>query len=182
MALLNQVRVAWTGLRGLPGVSTFYFEAQSAVPLAALKTFFSSVSGAIPSGCLLTFPANGSKIDTSTGQTVGTWTATPPTALSGTGSGPYAAPAGMLVNWHTGLYVNGRELRGKTFIVPVISASYESDGSAGAAWITSLQNAATALIASGTPPHVYGRSTATDAPALSGSVPDKVVMLTTRRD
>src|SRR3954452_4792763 len=113
MGAMNQVRVAWTGFAGGPGVSTFYFMAPSAAPLAAMKTFFDGWKAFIKDSVTLTFRSSGLQYESSTGAAVGTWAATAPTATSCTGAAGYAALAGGITNWLTGSYLAGRQVRGQ---------------------------------------------------------------------
>jgi hypothetical protein len=84
----------------------------------SVKQFFDALKVQIPAGVVLTYPATGKNIDSATGNTTGIWTTPQLPTTTGTGSGPYAGNAGACFNWHTGLYTGGKELRGKTFIVP----------------------------------------------------------------
>ena len=102
MVILNQVRVAWSGIKGGPRGRTFYFDDEGPVPLSDIKAGFELIKNNIHGSVLLTYPGTGAKIDPALGQPVGTWTATAPSSTQCTGAGAYAAACGGLINWHTG--------------------------------------------------------------------------------
>lgn len=99
-----------------------------------------------------------------------------------------------MVRWNTAGIVNSRRVRGRTFIVPVVNHVYAADGTLDTPDITTLQTAADAFIAaSGSTPQVWSRpfpGSANDPTPRVGTahnittavVPDKAVVLTTRRD
>lgn len=181
MATISQVQVAWTGAPGMPGVSTMYFSTADSLTLADVRAFFSSIASVIPPNVRLVFPAGGKTIDSATGQPNGSWTGTKPTDVVGTGPVNYAAPVGATVNWRSDLFVNGRQLRGKTFLVPLSTNSFDSAGTLDNTVRTSIQSAADLLRTTPAIMQVYGRSTHITAPVRSADVPDRAMVLTTRR-
>lgn len=182
MTIISKYQVQWVGGTGLPGLSTFYFSSTAAIPHTAVKGLFSPVAGAIPSGITLRFPSSGMNIDDATGQPTGTWTAPPPTDLLGTGTGNYSAACGSLINWHTGIFQGGRELRGKTFFVPFVSGSFTASGTVSASTQTSLMSGVPALLTGSNPPLIYSRRYGLSRAVASASVPNKAIVLTSRRD
>jgi hypothetical protein len=169
---LNRVRVVWSGFLGGPGVSTFYTDGGSVPNLAALKTFFTALSGMIPSVVTLTFPASGDRIDPASGSLTGSWATTPPAPLVGAGSGSYSAAAGLQVSWVTGEIADNHALRGRTFIVPAVSAVFGSDGQVLAAQSLTASNAGNALVASASPAWmVWHRPKKGPKPAGGGPAP-----------
>jgi hypothetical protein len=105
-------------------------------------------------------------------------------------SAPYSAASGGVVTWRTAGVRNGRRVRGRTFLVPLASAAYQSDGTIASAVLTSLNtNFATFLSDTNSAVlGVYARPTfkgATDGAwfTVTGfNVPDKVAVLRSRRD
>lgn len=71
----------------------------------------------------------------------------PPAAITSGGGGDYAAGVGARVNWHTGSVHGRRYIRGATFVVPLTSSSYATNGSVGSGTATSISAAAQAYIA-----------------------------------
>lgn len=74
---------------------------------------------------------------------------TPPAPIAGTGSSGYAAGSGIRLYWHTGTISGRRFIRGATYITPLASAAYDSNGgissvvvstftTAGASYLTAM--------------------------------------------
>jgi hypothetical protein len=186
MATIERIRVDWTGFTGSPGVSTFYC-VDALTMLPKLKTFFEAVKGVLPSTVTLTYESFGERLDDITGNLVGDWsTATPPAQTVGAGATTYVAAAGMVVNFLTSAIVRNRFLRGKLFLVPMLTGS--TDGTPPAGTITTVQTAANTLVASQDNLKVWSRPNATLGYAGTSSlvrtanVPDKSVVLRSRRD
>ena len=57
---------------------------------------------------------------------------------SGSGQGGFAAGVGARVVWETGAVRNGRRVRGSTFVVPIWSSAYETNGTLHTATINDL--------------------------------------------
>lgn len=195
MADIYRIKSIWTGMPGAPGVSVMYANsAPSAATLTGVKTFWGAVSGSLPSTLTISVPGTGDIIDEATGDLTGTWSTTAPATTIGASAADYSAPSGSLVHWATSGVVAGRRVRGTTYIVPTV-AQYESNGTLKSAWITTVQTAASALVSAfaGTMV-VYARKfdppAGSDKPARVGSshvvtgnsVPDKAVVLRSRRD
>lgn len=203
MATIGRIRVPWTGGVGGNGLSTFYFnDAPAALP--SLRTFFDSIKSSVAIGISWTFFGEGDTIESTTGQITGTWSTTGQAQVTSSGSGIYAAPVGGMINWLTGAVYFGHRIKGRTFIVPLVGSQQDAQGTLSGTCLTTLGNAAAALIAASpgnmlvwsrptlaTPAwtDVRGVShpakTAHDGYAVSvvaHSVPDKSVVLRSRRD
>lgn len=176
-----QLRVSWEGLPGLPGVSTFYYSTADALTLADTRAFFESLKAFFPPGLTIRYPNGGMKVDSSTGHPTGTWVGTQPAPTTGTGTGGYAAPTGAVVNWNSELFIAGRQLRGKTFIVPLAGNCYDTDGSLSSGVKNALEAAANLLRITPAIMTVWSRKMGTTAPVRSVRVPDKACVLRTRR-
>lgn len=181
MTTVHQMRISWTGLKGLPGVSTFYCQAPVATVMPKIRTFFESLVGVLPSGLTITYPTTGSDVDTATGDVIGTWSAAGNSATLGTATGSYAAPAGAAITWHTGLYLGGRELRGRTFIVPMALAAYQTDGTLFDSTRSAMLSSANTLATSIDSIAVWSRSGGAYSPVTSATISDKVAVLRSRR-
>jgi hypothetical protein len=193
MATLYRNRAIWSGISGTPGYSTFY--STGAANPAALRTFFAAIQNLIPSPCAIQVLGQGETIDDSNDQITGTWSTAAPTSVACAGAA-YAAPCGALVTWISSTVRRRKILKGRTFIVPLVSTSYTTSGNIVAASVTTLQNAATALVTAyaGTMV-VYGRqilnystkpptlvAAGVSAPVTGALVQSRVVTLRTRRD
>lgn len=182
MPTVHQVRIPWLGIEGAPGVSTFYFDASSAVPMTDLKAFFTSIMTLVPNAASVTFPGSGMDIDTSSGQPVGTWSTDVLTGVSGSGGAAYSGPVGGVINWHTGAFAGGREVRGKTFIVPLSTAQFGNDGLILSAASNTLGSAATTLAGGPASFVIWSRKGQLTAAVTSATSPRKPAVLRSRRD
>lgn len=182
MTDLNQYRVAWTGAAGLPGVSTFYNT--GAVPgfLTALRAFFEAVKTSIPNTITITYPSSGNVIDDTTGQVKAAWASTAPAPTVCSATGTYQAPTGACINWNTGLFVGGRRLRGKTFLVPLANGAFGSDGKLVPANVTAFTTAANTLASSATGFVVYSSSKHVNGAVTTGYAAPISAVLRSRRD
>ena len=177
-----RVRIAWAGWPGAPGVTTLFTNVLGGPNLAAIRTFIDGLKVYIPAGITLQIENSGQIIDTTTGKATSAWSGATQTVVTGTGTGGWAAPAGLLIHWKTGVFVNGREMRGRSFFVPVVSSTFTTDGTVNNTDVVNWRNAATAFItAMGGTLETSHRKTGAIAPVLTASVPDKAVVLTSRR-
>jgi hypothetical protein len=198
MTTLNRVKTTWSGLAGGAGVSTFY--SLDGVSMAAgLVTFWNGIKAALPIGLHLIVESAGDSIDAATGALVGSWGSGSGTGVDGTGTGAYSLPSGMLVKWTTGVVLDGSRVVGKTFIVPIVAAAYDANGTIADANITELTTKAAALVTATSPDFVVWHRPFAGSPAVgarparaahvgaaaivTGSgAPDKCVVLRSRRD
>lgn len=188
MADIERIRVIWSGIAGMPGVSTFY-SLDAAAVLAPLRTFFVAVAGAIPTGCSLQIQADGDKINDATGDLIGSWAGDAQAVVNGGEGGNYAAPAGCSVQWLTEAVVNSHRVKGRTYIVPIGASQFQDDGTIGNTFVTNLTAAAQALVDDTVGNFlVWHRpggapvSTGAGVPISGVRVADKAVVLRSRRD
>lgn len=190
MASIARIRVALTGVNGLPGVSTFYStSANLAAARSALGTFYGHMPTNWPTGMTYTVENSGDVIDSDTGLLTGAWNDAP--TYTGTSTVPAAAyPAGVgaRVRWNTTAVVAGRRLKGSTFIVPLQAGMYGNDGTLDLGYLGSLQTWAQTLATSGflgvykrpyTGPG--GAAPGFYTPMVSATVKDQVAVLRSRR-
>lgn len=183
MATLERHLVVWNGLVGLPGVSVMYGTPGGSLH-SELTTFFTALVSAFPIPMTWQIPNNGDTIDDASGTLNGTWSDGTTQNIAATGSSPHAAGCGAYVNWRTGAIVGGRRLKGRTFLAPIQSALYQSDGTIATVTLGVLQSAASALAASGElviwhRPQLSGPGSS--SVALAATVPDQVTSLRSRR-
>lgn len=183
MVQLNEYRVRWEGLPGMPGVSTFYGSGTDPSLLKAkLFQWAEALKICIPGGAKIIVPAVGRVIESDTGQAVGTWATGSETTSPGGGTASYVAPAGVMIRWDTALFTNGRRLTGKTFVVPITADQYSNDGSPGSSILGLIQGAANALPGGTSPLVVYSRAHRSFGTVTAGTAVDKTVVLRSRRD
>lgn len=186
---MHRVLVSWSGT-GVQGaaVNVLSFAAEGGVPdVAAIEQAYFALKTVIPPGVTISVAGSGDTFDDATGTLTGSWSAGAPVSFVGQATEPrVAAGVGACVTWNTGLIVNGRRLRGRTFIVPLSVAAYENDGTLTSGTLGFLQSFATALVASG-PLGIWHRPSAAGTGGAASGVTsfrlrDKVAILTSRRD
>jgi len=190
MTTLHRVTVQWGGPMVVgAAVNVLHYSASDnqAPPVAAIKTAYQGISGTLPSGCVITIPSSGDTIDDTTGELVGVWTASGGGAVTGNGGSNIAAGVGACLGWATGGIVNGRKLRGRTFIVPLANVAYDSDGTLASGHLAVLQTLAANLMAAGPlavwhRPTTAGGSDGNSYGVIAYKVRDKVAFLSSRRD
>lgn len=186
MADVVRVRVEWNGMTGLPGISTFYVGTTDA-DISELVSFFTAIRGLWSPGLTWTIPNTGDVLDVGSGALTGTHIFTGGGSVtSNGGTGSNAAGVGARVVWLTADVKNGRRVRGSTFLTHLAVANYDSSGTIASAALTTLQSAAAALVASGSPWCVYSRPVNGAGGSVhafnAATVPDKVAWLTTRKN
>jgi len=189
VANLKRVRVVWSGSGVVgPGVSTFYFVSAATGFPTDLQTFFQAIKAALPSSVTVSVPNTGDTIDETTGALVGVWTDSGGSSTVGTSSTLFAGGVGMRCRWITAGIHRGRRVIGSTFIAPMQSASFSTDGTPDAGSVTLLQTAASALVSSSagdmviwSKPQPPAGSDGESNVVLSALVPDKTSWLRSRR-
>lgn len=182
VALLKRVRVAWTSWPGGPGVSTFHFETEQAPPLADLRSLFATIANYLPSGIVLQVENVGQTIDSTTGKAVAGWSAATVAPITASGGVNYAQPCGAYIQWKSGAFINGREVRGKTFLVPLASAWYDAEGTVHPTAKNAIDGALTTYrVAGGSVQRIFSRATQGVTTINAATVVDKCVVMTSRR-
>jgi len=203
MASMYQVQWRWSGFVGGPGYTNLFFAAVTASPTDALaaanksRVLFDGVKGGLMGNTTISLMSDVKVIEDSDGETLDIYSVSGVSPVTGAGSGSYAAPVGICIDWLTNTLHAGRRMQGRTFLVPVTIDALSGDGSPSSAFITTVQGAATAFQAAAGPTFgVWGRPRKADpdavppkpavaglwGPVLSSRVPDKTVVLRSRRD
>lgn len=186
MSNIWQVRTAITGGSGAAQVSTMFFDqaagltAQGAAD--AVHAFWDTLKTKIVNSYTFDVEPVVEDIDTATGSPTGL-TAVTVASVSGTLVGdpnPWATQG--LVSWRTGVFLGGREIRGRTFI----PGSWENDNTAGvpqASYVAALNSAAATLA---TDPNsslcIYSRKKRAIGVVSTGQAWTKWAILRSRRD
>lgn len=192
---LYRVKARWTGFSGAPGYSIFHFndsvDSATYTPdtaAAAVRKFFFDQQSLLPSAVSINVDTAVDVINPADGKMVDIQNATATPTVTGTQTGTFAAVAGALVHWNTSGVRNGRRVRGKTFMVPLGTVIYQSDGTLNPGSMTTIQTAADNLINDSASALVcYARPSDTLGPGqqylvTSARVPDKAVIMRSRRD
>lgn len=191
---ITRITATWGGFRGAPGYSNFYFggaaaDDTDAESLAeAVRSFFNAFRVDLPSSVTISIQPSAEIIDETNGQITGQVDFTPPETITGGTNATYSAASGAVVNWNTAGYRNGRRIRGRTFVVPLSNAAYDTAGDISTASLGLLRNGA-AFLTSGVsvlPFVVWARpndgANGTAEPVVSATVPDLGAVLRSRRD
>jgi len=211
MASILRVKLNWTGFPGAPGLTVFHFRdfdgggdfsTQAQAATSRVELFAGAIKDLLPSTASLRCASDVEEIEETTGELVNIH---PVTAANGTISNAsaaavYSGPVGAVINWRTNGVRNGRRIRGRSFIVPITGDKFDASGTLATATITTLQNAANALVNPAGSPDlgVYARPTAIkDAQgnptgehnadgiwyvAAAANVPDLAAVMRSRRD
>lgn len=198
MAAISRIRTSLTGFVGAPGVTTMYC-LDPAPFREALRSWWFNVSSEIPTEVQMFIETSGDILDSVSGELTGTWTAPDLTTVFGGNGATHAGPAGACVNWLTGSVLNGHRLRGRNFLVPLATTSYDTDGGLTAVSLGKLQATSDTLVAAAVSnfvvwhrPVAAAAATATSparvaragghAPVTSSRVANRVAVLRSRRD
>lgn len=191
---IYRVTAEWQGFPGAPGYSNFHFTDhaggdESTDARQAVHDFFSALASAIPSGMTIEVLPTVEVYDESTGLLTG-WddSSLDLDVVEGTRTGGIVGPAGAVVNWITGTVVNGRRLRGRTFLVPLSTWAYEGNGTLDSEALDLINNAAS-ILSSPNFGHNFviwsrptGGGTGQVGQVINHRVPDMAAVLRSRRD
>lgn len=198
MTQLFRQRTVLTGFPGGPGVATMYF-LDVATAIESVSALWGTLSNNMPTDVIITPERTGDIIEDTTGALVGQWQGGVVTAHQGANGGAYAAPAGAVLSWRTSTVLDGKRVRGRTFVVPLGAGAYEANGSLVGGFITGAVAAGTQFILEQSASAVIwhrpykGRAATATRPArpahLGGHglitecrVPDLAAVLRSRRD
>ena len=185
----TRVTALWTGVAGLPGYTRLSFngaldEAAATACANRVRAFFDNIKGLLPPGVVISF-SEVAQVFNAGGQLTGEVAVVPPPAVAATGTGAFAAPVGAVVQWITGVFINGRRVRGRTFLVPLASSAFAVDGTPGSTTLATIGGAANTL-QNGVPALVIaggiGEGGGYEVPVTGASVPDRAAVLRSRRD
>jgi len=204
MTAIQRQRIVWTGFSGAPGVTTLYFS-NAAESQAAVHDFCVGLANYLPPVVHLSVEPGGDVIEDTNGALTQVWAGTQQADVVGVGASPnYSSVSGALIRWETLAIRSGSRLRGRSYIVPLTDSAYATDGTLTAQAKLDFGDLASIFIGAVTPNMLVWQRprTATAAytdgrgiphKALSGrlgssavvvtsSVPDRVVVLRSRRD
>jgi hypothetical protein len=195
-----KVKVRWGGFLGSPGWTNFYFDSgtgdfttpEQAGPCAdKVAAWITAIKPNLPPAVTLTIQSDVEAVSAATGELLTIHSAGARAAVNGTATAQgYAAATGLVTTWRTAGVRNGRRVRGRTFIVPCVGGTFDTDGTVQPTKLTPVVDAANALLApfSGISLGVWSRPSGPGAsdgqffPAISASVPDMAAVLRSRRD
>lgn len=194
---MYRYEVEWLVPGGGVGLSRFHAQPAAATQanrqawVDGIRTFFNAIASQLPPAVSLSFASEITDMNAVDASVAGFFAVTAPASVVGSStSSEFAAAAGAMVRWNTDAVSQNRRVRGRTFLVPVTRGAYDAQGTIQAGSITQIQTAASAYVAAtqsgAVIPHVFsppkpGRAGFVSA-IVSASVPDKAVILRSRRD
>jgi hypothetical protein len=157
-----------------------------------VRAFFAAVQDQIPSVATITVMPDVPIIEETTNMMTGVLSTASVAGMQGNGGAGtnHAAAVGAVVTWRTNVVRNGRIIRGRTFLVPLVSTAFSPDGTLSSIALTALNNAATAARdATGNGdlgvlarPSSPGAADGQWAAVTAHSVPDMGAVMRSRRD
>jgi len=158
----REIITRWTLPSGSGHVSVMYFDAAGSVATQRtnLHTFWTAVKAFQSTSTIYVIDTAGRELDWQTGVLTGAWSeASVKNGAGGAGSVSVPDADQALLQWRTSTIVNGRFLRGRTFI-PGLGIGHTTGGNILGTTATSLVNAGAALIGSTTPLSIWHRPVA----------------------
>lgn len=190
----SQVTFRYNGFTGAPGWIRMKFlgelnVADANTAAANFRTFLNGQAAQMPTGSQITCDSAVGIFATDGTQTGEITLSSIPGVVTGSSAVVYAGGVGAVVNWTTGAFHLGRKVRGRTFLVPLTSAAFQTDGTLAAAVQSSIQSNG-ALFAASTPTPVIlsqkpasgGGVSSVVALITGATVPDRSAVLRSRRD
>jgi hypothetical protein len=148
----------------------------------AIGLFGSALQTSMKSGTTLNLEPDAEVVDPTTGQITGL---EPMLAYGVTGSDPgdqLPVATQGLIRWRTGVFVGGREIRGRSFI-PSPTEGNNTNGKPSSSYITNVGNAAIAILSDPAAGFaIWSRANGQVAPVVSHSVWSEWSGLRSRRD
>jgi hypothetical protein len=187
----GEYRLVWSTPGGGTGYSVFHTaapttaaEAQSAA--SAFHTFAQTILSYMPNEVSIVGDTEYRVLNDVTGTLTGVFSVSGGTGGSGSDTANYNRAAGARIDWGTNTIVGGRRLRGRTYIVPLGTGAFDSNGLVSAAGIAALANAGANLVddldAVQRPLVVWSRVYGQTATVTNVQIPPKGAILTGRRD
>lgn len=189
----------WTGFSGAPGYSNFFFSSgfldggllgdEAQMLAERVASAFNRITILLPTSVSISIEPEVPIVASDSGEIQSFNTIEPPEAVTGQGtSGDFAGPAGAVITWRTDDLRAGRRIRGRTFLVPLRTFAYESDGTLTSDALGYLRNFADDMLGGaldgnlGVWSRPVGGSGGVFATATGYTIPDMVAILRSRRD
>ena len=194
---MMRARVTFSGWTGGPGLSTFYFlspledTAAATAILARVQAYLTSVRTLIPPAVTMNASGLVDCLDAETGQVTNTIAIADPAGIAGTANPTDFAPLSVAANGSllTSTFIAGRRVRGRTYISPLGSTSFNSTGFITTAKAGDVVTALGILKGTGSPAQelvVWHRPKSgaggSMAPVTAVACPQKPATLKSRRD
>lgn len=184
---MMRVRTVWSGVAGAPFYTNHYFNAANGPDEAlaakqSVNSFWNSIKGAVDNNLTAFIEGEVATMDPVTGDILGVISGGALTVVM-TGGGDALPPANQgLLNWGTDTFVNGRRLKGRTFVPGPLEANCDVDGSPSAAYVAALLIAGQFLIDSSSNFSIWSKTHGVVDDVTGMSSGGKFAILRSRRD
>lgn len=180
-----RITTEWQGVQGAPYYSNMFFdgvtEAEASAAATAAGVFWTAIADRIYTNLSGEVLGDHAVVDPASGQTTQVYSGTP-IAINCTDASPQMPPTVQgLIRWRSGVFVAGREVRGRTFVPVPSEASNTTGGLPEAVYTADLQAAADALV-SGSTLLCWSRVHGQTAAVSGASVWGQWATLRSRRD
>lgn len=194
MGSILQGTIVWTGFSGAPGYTNLYTRFAGIITtnvdnmMTGMNKFCDDLHFSLPNSVHVRPVAEIKQFDEATGALLGLHTPAPaPVDWAGSGGTTYASPVGACISWGTGGINRGKRVRGRTFLVPLAGAAFDTDGTLLPGFLGPLNGVATNWrTSSAYETVVWSRPRAGAGGAafdiLSHRIADKAAVLRSRRD
>lgn len=182
--------VRWTGGRIGQGASVFHFKSiaggSAAQTIAnAVRAMFNSQASSLSADLSFEFDPEVREL-ANDGTLTAVYPVTTPLPVVGSNAGSFVNGSGLMVRHSTGLIVNGRRLLGRTFIVPALSAQFDTNGdvatTARTSWDSVFATMRTAVAGPGANFAVWSRANGIVGDVVSSATQARPTTLRTRND
>lgn len=150
MTTLNRIRTVWTGVAGTPWYTNLYFDGSGGNEQAQVDlvdAFWETLKAQFDTRLTATVEGTVTQIDSTTGLASGVFGGVDKaTDLTGTGSVLPPANQG-LAHLFTGVYIGGRQLRGRLFFPGLVVGAAAATGAVDSGYVTSWNTEVGDLIA-----------------------------------
>lgn len=179
-----RVRNTFTGITGTPYVSTHHFAGDGATNVAAataaVADFWDDLKGLIATDVQWAIDDEVLELTTA-GVVTSSYTIAGQTGAGTSTSAMLPLASQLLVQWRTGTYQGGREMRGRTFI-PGVVVGNNIDGKVGATTRGVVDAACIAYVGTAATPAIWSKKNLTVTEISAGFCWEQFAMLTSRRD
>lgn len=195
---ITRITARWDGFPGAPGYSNFYFASglldggllgdESRQFGLRVRNAFAGMAAALPSSVRIEIDQDAVVLDSDTGVAQEFVSMDAIDDVSGQTNDDFAGPVGAVVTWRTNDLRNGRRIRGRTFLVPLASVCFESDGTLDSTWRDTINDFAEDIRGDagegdfGVWSRPVNGSGGVFASVVAHSVPDMAAVLRSRRD
>lgn len=185
----SQYRILWSTAGGGTGYTVLHFTTAGTDEAAQgiaddVRVFAAGIAAGIPDETSLELDTEVLDL-TEAGDLIAVHAVDGGPAIPGVYTGAYSRAQGLRLDWGTGNIVSGRRLRGRTYVVPIASNSFTSDGLLSAGAIDAFKAIGQGLIDASSvnrPLRVWSRTHATSWAVETVDVPAKGAILRGRRD